>query len=172
MDMRVLRGGYLVPWLHSAPFPLDELATPALGIPLSLAIGATLAVLCWRARNSPAMDDLFIWTTSLVLAANLLVIPTIAPYNQLLLLPGIFLLLRDWNKTDLVNSTVRALGWVAAGCLAWPWIAAAALASLSFCTPVVQRFWEVPLWTSIVVPIPITACLALRVRQLQSAPAD
>jgi len=152
--------------------PLDELATPALGIPLSLAIGAIVAVLCWRARNRPATDDFLIWTTSLVLAANLLVIPTIAPYNQLLLLPGIFLLLRDWNKTDLVNSTVRALGWVAAACLAWPWITAATLALLSFFTPVVQRFWEVPLWTSIVIPIPITACLGLRIRQLQSAPAD
>jgi Glycosyltransferase family 87 len=152
--------------------PLDELATPALGIPLSLAIGATVAVLCWRARNSPATDDFLIWTTSLVLAANLLVIPTIAPYNQLLLLPGIFLLLRDWNKTDLVTRTIRVLGWVAAACLAWPWITAATLALLSFFTPAVQRFWEVPLWTSIVIPIPITACLGLRIRQLQSRPAD
>jgi len=151
--------------------PLDELATPALGIPLSLAIGATVAVLCWRARNSPATDDFLIWTTSLVLAANLLVIPTIAPYNQLLLLPGVFLLLRDWNKTDLLTRTIRVLGWVAAACLAWPWITAATLALLSFFTPAVQRFWEVPLWTSIVIPIPITACLGLRIRQLQSRPA-
>jgi len=152
--------------------PLDELATPALGIPLSLAIGATVAVLCWRARNSPATDDFLIWTTSLVLAANLLVIPTIAPYNQLLLLPGVFLLLRDWNKTDRLTRTIRVLGWVAAACLAWPWITAATLALLSFFTPAVQRFWEVPLWTSIVIPIPITACLGLRIRQLQSRPAD
>ena len=149
--------------------PLDELATPALGIPLSLAIGATVAVLCWRARNSPATDDLFIWITSLVWAANLLVIPTIAPYNQLLLLPGIFLLLHTWNQGGQVTSPIRVLGWIAAGCLAWPWITAAALALLSFFTPAAQRFWEVPLWTSIVMPIPITACLALRVRQLRSS---
>jgi len=149
--------------------PLDELATPVLGIPLSLAIGATVAVLCWRAGNSPATDDFFIWITSLVLAANLLVIPTIAPYNQLLLLPGIFLLLHTGNQGGQVTSPIRVLGWIAAGCLAWPWITAAALAWLSFFTPAAQRFWEVPLWTSIVMPIPITACLALRVRQLQSS---
>jgi hypothetical protein len=147
---------------------LDELVTPELGIPLAIAIGAAAAVWCWRARNSAAADALFCWTTSLVLAANLLVVPTIAPYNQLLLLPGIFLLLHAGNRGGRVTSTVRVLRWIAAGCLVWPPITATGLTLLSFLTPAGQRFWEVPLWTSIVIPIPITACLALRVRQLQS----
>jgi len=148
--------------------PLDELVTPTLGIPLAIAVVAAVALMCWRARRSSATDDLFCWTTAFVLAANLLVIPTIAPYNQLLLLPGIFLLLQTWNKGGRLNRTGRVLGWVAAGCLAWPLITATGLTFFSFFTPAVQRFWEIPLWTSIVIPIPITACLALCIRQMQS----
>ena len=151
---------------------LDELATPAFGTPLAIVIGAAVAMMCWRVRKIFAADDLFCWTTSLVLAANLLVIPTIAPYNQLLLLPGIFLLLRTWTQGDQVTSTVRALGWVAAGCLAWPWLTAAALTVLSFFTPAVQHFWELPLWTSVAIPIPITACLGLYIRDVQRATAN
>jgi len=138
------------------------------GIPLAIAVVAAVALMCWRARRSSATDDLFCWTTAFVLAANLLVIPTIAPYNQLLLLPGIFLLLQTWNKGGRLNRTGRVLGWVAAGCLAWPLITATGLTFFSFFTPAVQRFWEIPLWTSIVIPIPITACLALCIRQMQS----
>lgn len=147
--------------------PLDEV-TRTLGIPLAIGVGAVVAIMCWRARKSSAGADLFCWTTSLVLAANLLVIPTIAPYNQLLLLPGIFLLLKTWSYGAQTNTPIRVLGWVAAGCLAWPLVTAAGLTLFSFFTPTVQRFWEVPLWTSILIPIPITACLALCVRQMQS----
>jgi hypothetical protein len=146
--------------------PLDESTAPVLGIPLAVVIGAAVGLLCWRARKSLASDELFCWTTTLVLAANLLVIPTVAPYNQLLLLPGIFLLLQSWEGSR-TSWTIRLLAWVAAGCLAWPAIAATGLILLSFFTPAVQRFWEVPLWTSIVIPIPITACLALCIRQMR-----
>jgi Glycosyltransferase family 87 len=148
--------------------PLDELVTPTLGIPLAILVSAVVALMCWRARKIPAESELLCWTTALVLAANLLVIPTIAPYNQLLLLPGVFLLLQTWNRTAKLKRTIRVLGWLAAGCLAWPLITAAGLTLFSFITPAVQRFWEVPLWTSIVIPIPITAALALCARQVQS----
>jgi hypothetical protein len=152
--------------------PLDELVTPTLGIPLAILLGAVVALMCWRARKNLANSELFCWTTALVLAANLLVIPTIAPYNQLLLLPGIFLLLRTRSEGAQTNKTIRVVGWVAAGCLAWPVIAAAALTLFSFFTPAVQRFWEVPLWTSIVIPIPLTAALALCVRQMQPSSGE
>jgi hypothetical protein len=150
--------------------PLDELTAPALGIPLAVAVAAGVTAMCWRARRNSASDELFCWTTALVLAANLLVIPTIAPYNQLLLLPGIFLLLQS-RKGIRTSKTIRLLAWVAAGCLLWPLITATGLTLLSFITPAVQQYWEVPLWTSIVIPIPITACLALCIRQMQMAAA-
>ena len=147
--------------------PLDELVTPALGIPLAVLIAGAMAVVCWRARRDPASGELFCWITALLLAANLLVIPTIAPYNQLLLLPGVFLLLQTANA-NRASWTIRLLAWIAAGFLAWPAFTATALTVLSFFTSAVQQFWEVPLWTSIVVPIPITAALAMCVRRMQT----
>jgi hypothetical protein len=147
--------------------PLDELATPTVGFVLSLIITSAAIVVCWRARQLDAPHEQFRWVTSLVLAANLLVIPTIAPYNQLLLLPGIFLLLRTWNQDCQVNRTVRVLRWIGAGCLGWPWITATGLTLISLITPAAQRLWQVPLWTSILIPIPIAACLGLSVHQLQ-----
>jgi hypothetical protein len=122
----------------------------------------------WRARKTSADSEPFCWITALVLAANLLVIPTIAPYNQLLLQPGIFLLLKTWNNGAQINVPIRVLALFAAACLAWPLVTAAGLTFFSLFTPAVQRFWEVPLWTSIVIPIPITAALALCVRTMQS----
>lgn len=148
--------------------PLDELTTPAMGTLLAVLVVIAAAVAGWRARKASASDELFIWTTALVLAANLLVIPTMAPYNQLLLLPGIFLLLQSWNGSR-TSKTIRFLAWAAAGCLAWPAITATGLTVLSFFTPAVQQFWEVPLWTSIGIPIPIAACLGLCIRQMQPA---
>ena len=150
--------------------PLDELTTPTVGMLLAVCVIAVVAVFCWRARKTSASDELFCWTTALVLAANLLVIPTIAPYNQLLLLPGILLLLQT-TDANRKSWTIRLLAWIAAGFLAWPAFTATALAVFSFCTPAVQQFWEVPLWTSILIPIPITACLALSIRQMQMTAA-
>jgi hypothetical protein len=151
--------------------PLDEVATPMLGIPLAIAVIAVVAVMCWKTREVPADSELFRWTTAVVLAANLLVIPTVAPYNQLLLLPGIFLLLGNWNKVQ-GNRAIRVLGWASAASLAWGWVMTTVLTLFSFVTPAVQRFWTVPWWTSIVIPIPIAACLAMCLRQMQSARGD
>jgi hypothetical protein len=147
--------------------PLDELATPTFGFVLSLIITAAVIVVCWRARRLDPQHEQFRSVTSLVLAANLLVIPTIAPYNQLLLLPGILLLLRSWDQDCQVNRAVRVLRWIGAGCLVWPWITAIGLTLISLITSAVERLWQVPLWTSILIPIPIAACLGLSVYQLQ-----
>jgi len=141
--------------------PLDELTTPKLGVVLAIVVIVSVAAVCWRARQVSAEDDHFRWTTALVLAANLLVIPTVAPYNQLLLLPGIFLLLRSWKQSWHAHRTSRIVLLLAAGCLIWPLLTATLLAFISFFTPAVRLLWQVPLWTSIPTPIPVTAGLAL-----------
>lgn len=140
---------------------LDQLATPAVGIPLAALVIAGVGWICWRARKSPVRDEQFIWVTSIVLAGTLVVIPTVAPYNQLLLLPGALLLVRTWREKLKVGSATRILRALGAACLAWPWLSATALALISFFTPAAQHYWQVPLWTSLFIPIPIAACLGL-----------
>jgi hypothetical protein len=148
---------------------LDELITPAFGLPLAILIVAAVAVACWRGRKGRAEDDRFRWTTSLVLAVTLVIIPMFAPHYQLLLLPGAFLLLRSWEVLWKKNVAIRFLLAIAAVLVSWAWISAMALAFASFFTPAAQHFWQLPLWTSVMIPLPIAACLGLIVYKMQSS---
>ncbi len=148
---------------------LDELITPAFGFPLAILIVAAVAVACWRGRKDRAGDDRFRWTTSLVLAVTLIIIPMFAPHYQLLLLPGAFLLLRSWRTLWKKNVAIRFLLAIGAAGVSWAWIAATALAFASFFTPAAQRFWQLPLWTSVMIPLPMAACIGLIVHRMQSS---
>src|SRR6266404_425127 len=138
---------------------LDQLLTAKVGVPISVLIVVAVAVICVRWRMSQVASSQFAWTTSLVLAATVVIVPTVAPYNQLLLLPGALLLARSWSPP--VSFPVRVLLGMAAACVICPWIAATTLAAASFFTPAPQRFWYLPLWTSIMLPILLTACLLI-----------
>jgi hypothetical protein len=145
---------------------LGQLLTPTLGFALTILIGIALAVVCYRERTCSLESVQFAFTGSLVLATTVVLLPTLAPYNQLLLLPGVLLLLRNWND---VSRSARFLIGIAAASLLWPWLAAAILALVSFFTPAAQRHWYFPLWTSIMIPILITACLFLMTIRKQPA---
>lgn len=152
---------------------LDQLAGRPVGALLAVVVALAVAWAAWRARASAADSegasdsDRFCWTTSLVLAATVVIVPSTAPYNQLLLLPGCLLIVQTWSDSEQISAAFRGLRGIATACVVWPWISAAALALVSWVTPVALRFWQVPLWTTIVIPLPITACLALYVRKMQ-----
>ena len=148
---------------------LDQLSGPIEGAALAVVVVVAVAYAAWSARKHPAdtdEGDRFYVTTSLVLAATVVIIPSTAPYNQLLLLPGALLIARTWHHSGQTRATFRALRSIAAVCVIWPWISSTILAVVSFVTPASQRFWQVPLWTSIAIPIPITACVGLLIRQV------
>ena len=139
---------------------LDALTTPLWGKVLSGILIASVASICWRGRREPTESLTFAFETSLVLALTVVVIPMIAPYNQLLLLPGIFMLVRNWQ----VLADSRMLQMIAAICtliVFWPWIASLALtvASLVTSTQSLQHAWAVPLYTSLAIPPAILALL-------------
>ena len=142
---------------------LDQLAGPAAGAVLALVGAIAVALACWRARKNPddTEDDRFCLTTSLVLAATVVIVPSTAPYNQLLLLPGAFMIARTRSDSLKVSTAFRVLREIASTCVIWPWMSATALALASFFTPGVERYWQIPLWTSLLIPIPLAACLAV-----------
>jgi hypothetical protein len=142
---------------------LDQLSGPVAGGVLAASVVLAVALAGWRSRKCPAdtEDDHFCWTTSLVLASTVVIVPTTAPYNQLLLVPGSLLIARAWSESRSVTVAFRILSAITAACVIWPWISATALALASFFTPAVERLWQVPLWTSLLLPIPLTACLGL-----------
>ncbi|MGA2746459.1 MAG: glycosyltransferase family 87 protein [Candidatus Sulfotelmatobacter sp.] len=141
---------------------LDVWFTPTWGpIVAALVLLAALA-LCWKHRQQPSDSRDFTVVTSLALAATLIIIPTLAPHAQVLLLPGILCLLQ--NRT-LPSSAGPLRRMVLAGTwtlLAWPWIAAFALvlAAMKFPAHSLLRFWELPLYTSPVLPVALVLGLS------------
>lgn len=135
------------------PFPMAVLVMAGVSI--------ALAAVCFRARHVESSDSRFIVLTAASLAITLLLIPMYPPHYQLLLLPGIFLLVRNWRELWARGIAGKALLASVAVPLGWSWASAIALAAASFFTPGAQNFWQLPLWTSVVLPIPVVACLGL-----------
>lgn len=138
---------------------LDVWFTPAWG--WIVAAGLLLAALAFgcRHRLQPANSMPFLLVTSLMLAVTLMMIPTLAPHAQLLLLPGFLGMLREqdslykgWTKLVLAGA------WVL---LAWPWIAAFGLLLASTRALVISllRFWALPLYTSPLLPLAVSFAL-------------
>ena len=125
---------------------------------------------CWRVRRVTAREPLFAWTLALVLAATLVVIPTFATYNQLLLLPALMLMAGSFPELWRQGRMLRVLLILGALAILWPWVAAAALdlALLLFPRATVSNAAMLPLLPSLAVPllalaaVTVSACTRLR----------
>lgn len=153
---------------------LDVWLTPTLGVVASAGLLLLALALCWKSRSQPADSPPFFLIISLLLAANVVIIPTLAPHAQLLLWPGLLCLFRDRNFLWNSSSLARLLLVTVCTLLAWPWIAVFGLliAAARYSSASLLRFWEVPLYTSPLLPLAVLLALGclLRVpaRTLQS----
>ncbi len=86
----------------------------------ALAVIALLAV-AWRYRLAEADSREFVQILALFSIASTLVMPLLTPYNQILLLLPVIMLLRDWNSLPRLGR----LAFI--GLVAWPSIASLAL---------------------------------------------
>jgi hypothetical protein len=115
-----------------------------------------LVRICIRFRSAPPDSSQFALTLSLVLAANLFIMPLMSPYNHALLIPGVLILLRSerqlWVERWLWSLTVATL--------VWPWVTAAMVVVLSRLHSTLARTWiDVPLYSTLVLPMMIMAML-------------
>jgi Glycosyltransferase family 87 len=139
---------------------LDVLLSPTMGKPAAVLVVLMLVGIWWKFRRCGAQSSEFSLLVVLTLAATLIIIPTFASYNQVLLLPAVFLFIRErallWQRDR----------WARIACLlvllmiGWPWLAALGLsiASLALPAATVQQGWKIPLITTPAVPF---ACLLL-----------
>jgi hypothetical protein len=144
---------------------LDVWFAPSFGPIVSAVLLLGTLALCWPHRSQTADSPRFLLATSLLLAANVVVIPTLAPHVQLLLLPGFLCLLPAVNARWVSTSfgrVIRSAAWVLT---AWPWIAALVLFATAGWLPVagLHRFWEVPLYTSPLIPMAVALALGFLV---------
>ena len=158
---------------------LDVGLSTALGKPIAVILVIVLAVLCWRVRREPADSSVFAWMLALVLAVTLVVIPTFALYNQLLLLPAFMQVVRSLPELWGKGRMARFLAAITGAAILWPWVTAvlADLALLGLPHELVLKTWAVPLYPSLAIPVTVLGLLAvcagpiLANRPLSSAPS-
>ena len=148
---------------------LDVLTGPIVGKAVAVVLIAILIALAIRSRHADASHTSFLSTLAALLAVTVVVAPTFAPYNQLLLVPAVLILVRDRHvfvsETPLLKLTIAVLVVI----LAWPWIAACSLLLAAIVKPsaALQNFWAIPLYTSLATPFAILLLLFLRIRYLR-----
>lgn len=139
---------------------LQVLLSPRWGdIAAAIAIAAVAAV-ALRFRKEGVHSRGFALMLALALTVTVIIIPMFAPYNYLLLLPAILMVVRDWRLLWNGGYVARAGLLLTVGAIGWPWLAALGLEMASVFLPSVevQREWWLPLYTSVRIPIP-SACL-------------
>ena len=148
---------------------LDALITPLGGRFVAAVLIVSIAIACWKWRCQPVESPAFALSVSLILALTVTVIPMISPYNQMLLLPGIFLLVRNWHVL-LADRLLRTITVIAVAIIFWPWLASAGLALASIGMPAqsVQRLWRLPLYTSLAIPSSVLVLLIVYARKTAS----
>jgi Glycosyltransferase family 87 len=147
----------------SAESVLDVLVTPGWGRVLAGLAVVTLLMVGWRLRRVPIDSAAFRWMLVLTLAVTVMVVPKAAPYNQVLLLPGILLAGQQWKSLWAKNRVTHIIILISGFLILWPWLAAVALAAASLFLPneSVQKAWAVPLYTSLAIPVAVVVLLGL-----------
>jgi glycosyl transferase family 87 len=141
---------------------LDTLLSPSVGRLAALAALLFLLAVAWRLRRGEVGSREFSLLLAIALAITLIVIPMFAPYNQLLLLPAILLVVREWPELWKKGALSKAACVLTVAIVGWPWFAALGLtlASLTIPAASVERGWAVPLSTSLGIPLVILVQLA------------
>jgi hypothetical protein len=142
---------------------LDELIPSPWGRLIALSAGIGAVYVCWRHRKYAVDSAAFAATTCMVLAVTLLIVPTYALYNQVLLLPALLMLARERQGIWARSHTSRVLLAAVAVLLVWPWLSSTVLAGLSFVLAAesVEKAWAVPGWTVLTLPVAVSALMLL-----------
>jgi Glycosyltransferase family 87 len=145
----------------------EKLTSPTLGTLINYAVLLVVAVVCWRARKVSDNSTQFVLVSSLVLAATIVTVSTIAPYNQIFLLPAALILIKNWKELWNANHFIRAACWIGAAFLVWPWLSSFALLSASMFVPpaLIQKAWWVPMASSLAIPPSVLGLYGLYMRR-------
>ena len=134
---------------------------PLWGKVASVILVGALFGFCWKFRHAASHTTEFRWTFSVVLATTLLIVPMYAPYNQLLLLPGLLWIAHEIQPLWKRNLVSRFLVTLTVLAVFWPWVAAGTLASALLFLPgsAVEKAWTLPLYTTLAIPVTTVATL-------------
>lgn len=145
---------------------LSDLFGPIAGQIFGAACFLACAFCVWRLRRKPASSAEFGGAVGLVLALTTVIVPMSAVYNQVLLAPAIFALLRSESSGDRILPAVRRARMIGYLLLVWPWIATMGLglAFLWFTPELRQRVWPMPFYSCYMMPVFILGLALLNAR--------
>lgn len=139
----------------------EILLSPIPGRITAALLACMALVFAWWNRHASQESLAFQWSLCFTLATTLLVIPMFAPYNQLLLLPGVMMALRARHEVWANGRLARFFCSIAALSIATPFLSAACLVTALAFLPsaTVQKAWGPPFYASFAIPITIYALL-------------
>jgi hypothetical protein len=140
---------------------LEVMLTPRIGLCLALVLVAALLRVFWRNRAAAHDAERFVLCLSLSLAATVVLVPMTAPYNQILLIPAVLILVRERQRLRQ-GIAMRVGSAMAAAAVVWPWAASFALSlAVLLRMPILpEKVWAVPFYSSLAIP-PLVAGLLL-----------
>ena len=153
----------------------EVLTTPAIGKVMVAATKIMVTAAGWRLRRASHDSIAFSAMLAVILAATVVIVPSFAPYNQVLLLPAVFLIALSWRDIWGRNWLTRASCVVGTLVVFWPWLASCGLllASLILPADLVQRAWTAPLRNSLLLPVVVLGLLVLCAKdRLKAYPAE
>jgi len=153
--------GGIPPYLRytQATTSIRELFGPVGGTIVLLFLIAMIAVAAWRAKSEPVDSENFRLAISLVLVFTCIVIPSLAPHNQVLLVPAFLLLVKARKRIRGGGRIARSLWSAAWLTLVWPWAVGALLAATLVLNHANPLLWDAPLATNPLIPITVFAAL-------------
>jgi hypothetical protein len=158
---------------NGAGSTLDLMFTPLWGTVLTLGVLLGAALLAWRFRHVSSHAPAFHGVTALILAVTIMITPKAAPYNQVLLLLPVILIVWRWQAL-WTNSAYRIILAIAGLIFCWPWLAALgiAVASPFLSADELPKTWTIPLYTTVVIPLAVFAVVAFAFRELIASRID
>jgi hypothetical protein len=137
---------------------------------LTLLLLLIAAAHSWRSRHQPPDSLAFAISLGLVFTLTVLIVPTvIPPFNHVLLLPVALLMILHWKKLWRTNALNRVACLTFAGFAILPWILALILLFLPAASQPSRALWSAPLSASLALPFAAFGSLML-LRRLQTAP--
>ena len=122
------------------------------GAIVSVGLVAGLALFLWQLRHDRAGSDSFNLSLCSVLVVTLMIIPTMYPTGQILLIPCVFFALKKFSTIWAEGRRARRAYVAVSALIGWQWVSSSALmlAALAIPLTTIRKLWPVP-----VSPLPL-----------------
>ncbi|HXZ32549.1 MAG TPA: glycosyltransferase 87 family protein [Terriglobales bacterium] len=135
------------------PSIIQVLFPASIAAVITFAVVLYVAIVCWKWRNAAAGSEYFAWAVALVGTTTLVILPKLAAYNALLLVPAFLVLISQYGTSSKDVIFSRGMIKAAFACQLWQWLAAGLLSLASLVLP--------PVWIRTAAHVPDYTSLAL-----------